>query len=297
MINDARPLFEGAATAMVTPFKSGNVDFDSMGKLIDRQIQAGISALIVCGTTGEAPTLSFEEWKACIEFSVRRVNGRIPVIAGSGSNCTQKAVELSKAAEHVGADGLLVVTPYYNKASSEGLVKHYSAISGNVNIPIILYNVPSRTGVDIPLDVYCKLSIDEKIVAVKEASGSVFSAKKIISECGDRLQVYSGNDDIVCEMMNVGALGCISVASNIIPEVMVDMCQKNLSNETNSAQNIMNEWTDLIKALFCEVNPIPVKYAMQVMGLCDGELRLPLCQPCEEVAKRIKKTLKDHCLI
>lgn len=297
MKKNERPLFTGIATALVTPFKNNKVDFEAMGRLIDRQIEGGVSAIVICGTTGEAPTLSFEEHRECIAFAAERVDGRIPVIAGSGSNSTQKAIELSVSAEDAGADALLVVTPYYNKASAEGLVRHYTAISEAVAIPLILYNVPSRTGVNIPMEVYKRLSYNEKIVAVKDASGDLSYAGRIVSTCGNGLYVYSGNDNITYEMMSLGAKGCISVASNIIPCEMSDICSDYFSNETLRAKISQDRWGELFDILFCEVNPIPLKYAMSLMGLCSEEMRLPLCEPDSLSAKKIKRTLRGYGFI
>ena len=261
-------LFKGIATALVTPFNiGGHIDFDVFGRLIDRQIAAGVSALVICGTTGEASTLSDSEKLKCIEFALLKADGRLPIIAGTGCNCTSRSVALSREASRLGCDGLLIVTPYYNKASPEGLVRHYTAIADAVNTPVILYNVPSRTGVDIPSDVYVRLSRHENIAAVKEASGSLSKAKTILKVCGGELKVYSGNDDLIYDMLEIGAAGAISVVSNIVPAETSKLCEDFFSGNIPEAKACQKSLDSLISALFCEVNPIPVKYAMELSQL------------------------------
>ena len=296
MASQNPPIFKGIATALVTPFKNGSIDFNSMAKLIDFQLENNVSAIVICGTTGEAPTLSEIEQSSLIEFAVKRVNGSIPVIAGSGSNCTKKAVDLSIRAENLGADALLIVTPYYNKASDEGLIRHYITIADSVSIPIILYNVPSRTGIDISPEVYETLSTHDHIIGLKEAGKNVNTIKKLKAKKVP-LQVFSGNDHGICNMLSLGALGCISVASNIIPREMIQICNYFFSGEIQKAFELESLMTPLFNELFCEVNPIPVKYAMKLMGLCDGEMRLPLCLPSEHSCKVIENSLKKFNLI
>lgn len=296
MSHNKAPIFKGISTALVTPFlDSGDVDFNSLAKLIDFQIENGIAALTVCGTTGEASTLNEKEQTAIVEFTVKRANGKIPVIAGSGSNCTSKAISLSKSAQSAGADALLIVTPYYNKASDEGLTRHYLAIADCVDIPMILYNVPSRTGIDIPVSVYRKLSTHENIVGLKEARGNTDSVKVLTAE-GVDLQIYSGNDRGLCDMLDVGALGCISVASNIVPKEMSKLCDLYFSGERSAAIDLECHLSPIFDVLFCEVNPIPVKYALSLMNKCKDTMRLPLCPPSSESADNIKKALKMYNL-
>ena len=291
------PIFKGIATALITPFlDNGDIDFDSLARLIDIQLESNVSALVVCGTTGEAPTLSAREQLSLIEFAVNRVNGRIPVIAGAGSNYTKKAIALSRNAEMVGADALLSVTPYYNKASNDGLILHYLSIANKINSPMILYNVPSRTGVDIPLDVYKVLARHKRIVALKEARGNTETADKLRAS-GTDLHLYSGNDLGLCDMLDTGALGCISVASNIIPKEMVQLCDLYFSGRKSEARELEKTLSPLFSALFCEVNPIPVKHALYTIGLCLPTMRLPLCPPSAFSAAAIDKAIKDLGLI
>ena len=292
-----RTIFKGCATALATPFCDGEVDYYTLGEMIERQIAGGVAALVICGTTGEASTLSVYEHLKCIEFAARYVNGRIPVIAGTGNNCTKKAIHISKKAAELGADALLIVTPYYNKASEEGLVSHFSAIADASEKPILLYNVPSRTGVNIPLSVYSKLADHENIIGVKEASGNLSAIASLISECGDRLDVYSGNDDQILPILSIGGLGVVSVVSNILPKETQEICGHYFSNDTALAKKAQLDLLELISALFCEVNPIPLKYALKLMGICEGDVRLPLCEPSEASKKKIESTLKKYNLI
>ena len=297
MKDHRKPIFKGCATALATPFRDGEVDYFTLGEMIERQISAGVSALVICGTTGEASTLSIYEHLKCIDFAVRLVDGRIPVIAGSGSNCTKKAMHISKNAAEVGADALLVVTPYYNKASDDGLIAHYESIADISGAPIILYNVPSRTGCSIPLSVYERLSHHENIVAVKEASGNLSAIASLIAECGDKLDIYSGNDDQILPILSLGGLGVISVASNIIPREIEEICRSYFSNDTALARKSQLKNMDIISALFCEINPIPLKYALMLMGICSCELRLPLCEPTDSSKEKIRSALQKHSLI
>lgn len=294
---DNLPIFKGIATALITPFKGNDIDFDTFGLLIDRQISAGISALVVCGTTGEASTLSTYEQLKCIEFAIERANGKVPIIGGTGSNCTKKAVELSKSASNLGCDALLIVTPYYNKTSPEGLIRHYSLIADSVSNPILLYNVPSRTGMNIPLFVYEKLSKHGNIMGVKEASGDISAVSSIRETCGKNFYIYSGNDDLILKTLQCGGCGAISVVSNIMPSETEDICKYYFSNDTKSAQISQDQLLDMIQVLFCEVNPIPIKCAMKLIGLCSGELRLPLCPASPSAREKIATTLKKYKLL
>ena len=272
------PVFTGACTALVTPFdQHGNINYDAFGRLIDAQIAGGVDAVCVCGTTGESATMSIREHIAAVEFCVKRVDHRVKVIAGAGSNDTSAAVYLSQHAQDSGADALLHVTPYYNKASQTGLIKHYEYIADRTDLPIILYNVPSRTGVSFTAETYRALSENPKINGIKEASGNFSLLAHTRCLCPDDFYIWSGNDDQVVPMMSLGAKGVISVACNIIPEVMVSMSHLCLDNEFKSASKLQIQYMDLIDALFCEVNPIPVKAAMNLMGMDAGSLRLPLC--------------------
>ena len=271
-------VFDGAATALVTPFKNGQVDYEAFGRLIDWQIAGGIDALVVCGTTGEGSTLTDEEHRECLRYSVERAAGRVPIIAGTGSNDTDYAVELSKYACDVGCDALLLVSPYYNKATPKGLVKSFLAVADATDKPIILYNVPSRTGVNIPLKVYKELAKHERIVATKEASGNLSVIAEIRAELGDSLAVYSGNDDQIVPIMSLGGRGVISVLSNVMPKETHDMCRFCLDGDYKSAADLQLRLLKLINSLFIEVNPIPAKTACGMMGLCSDEMRLPLCE-------------------
>ena len=270
-------VFTGAGVAIVTPMNAdGSINYDEFGRVIDFQINNGTDAIIVCGTTGESATMTDEEHVECIRYCIERVNKRVPVIAGTGSNDTKYAVDLSVEAEKLGADALLVVTPYYNKTSQRGLIAHFTAIADRVNIPIILYNVPSRTGVNIALDTYDVLANHKNIAAVKEASGNISAIAKIIEKCGDRLDVYSGNDDQIVPIMALGGKGVISVLSNVCPKETHDIAQLCLDNNVAEAAKLQIKYLDLCNSLFIDVNPIPVKEAMNLIGFKAGECRLPL---------------------
>ena len=290
-------IFKGAATALVTPFKDGKIDEEAFKNLIDFQIENEISAIVVCGTTGEASTMSVEEHLRCVEIAVNHTAGRVPVIAGSGSNCTKKSVYLSQKSCELGADGLLVITPYYNKATPDGLIKHFSAIADSVNKPIILYNVPSRTGVSIPLNVYKALANHENIAGVKEASGIFSEIAMLSASCGDKYAIYSGNDDQTLPILSLGGSGVISVVSNIIPREMSALCKLYFDGDCVSAQKKQLSLIELINVVFCEVNPIPIKYAMSLAKLCSGEIRLPLTAPTDGSKDRIFECLKKYELI
>ena len=291
-------IFTGAGVAIVTPMHDdGSVNYAALGELIEMQIAGGTDAIIICGTTGESSTLTDDEHRECIRYTIEKVNKRIPVIAGTGSNDTAYAIELSKDAEAMGADGLLVVTPYYNKTSQRGLVAHYTAIADAVNIPIILYNVPSRTGVNISLDTYKILAEHKNIAAAKEASGNISAIAKLIAECGDKLDVYSGNDDQIVPIMSVGGLGVISVLSNVMPKETHEMAMACIEGNYEKAREMQLKMLPLIHALFCEVNPIPVKTAMNLMGMNVGPLRRPMSPMEEANVERLKKAMKDLGLI
>ncbi len=269
-------VFSGAATAIVTPLNDKGIDFEQFGKMIDWQIEAGIDAIVVAGTTGEGSTLTDEEHKEAIKFCVEKVAGRVPVIAGTGSNDTAYAIELSKYACEVGADALLLVTPYYNKATQKGLIKSFLAVADVSTKPCILYNVPSRTGCNLLPETVAELAKHEKIVAIKEASGNISQIAKLISLCGDNIDVYSGNDDQIVPIMALGGKGVISVLSNVVPTETAEMCRYMLEGNTAKGAELQLKYIELIDALFCEVNPIPVKAACAAMGYCDNYLRLPL---------------------
>lgn len=273
------PVFTGSCTALITPFGPNNaIDYDAFGKLIDDQIAAGVDAVCVCGTTGESATMSIREHIAAVEYCVERVDHRVKVIAGTGSNDTTAAVYLTQHAQDCGADAALLVTPYYNKASQTGLIKHYEYIAERADIPMILYNVPSRTGITFTAETYKVLSENPKINGVKEASGNFSLLAHTRFLCPEDFYIWSGNDDQVVPMMALGAKGVISVASNIIPQVMVKMSHLCLENDFAAASKLQIQYMDLIDALFIEVNPIPIKAAMNLMGMKAGVLRLPLCE-------------------
>ena len=270
--------FTGSGVAIVTPFKNGQIDFDKLGELIEYHIANETDAIIVCGTTGESATMPDAEHISAVEYSVKKAAGRIPIIAGAGSNDTHHGVQLSIAMEKVGADALLSVTPYYNKASQKGLIKHYTAIAEAVNIPIILYNVPSRTGVNIQPETLLKLSELDNIVGVKEAGGNISQVAKIAALCGDKVAIYSGDDDMIVPVMSLGGVGVISVVANILPKETHDITARFFEGDIKGARELQLKMYDLIKALFIEVNPIPVKTAMNILGFDVGELRMPLCE-------------------
>ena len=270
------PIFTGMATALITPTTEKGIDYEAFGKLIDWQIEEGIDGLVICGTTGESSTLSDEDHKAAIKFAVERAAGRVPIIAGTGSNDTDYAIQLTKYACEVGVDGVLVVTPYYNKATQNGLIEIFTKIADAATAPVILYNVPSRTGVNIEPKTLAALSKHPNINAVKAASGDISKIAETFALCGDNLNVYSGNDDQVIPIMSLGGLGCISVLSNLLPKESHEMCQKFFEGDIKGAAEMQIKYIPLVSALFSEVNPIPVKAAMAKMGFCEDYLRLPL---------------------
>lgn len=292
-----KTVFEGAAVALVTPFKNGAVDFESLGNLIEFQINNKTDALVICGTTGEGSTLTDEEHRACIKYAVEKCAGRVPVIAGTGSNDTNYAIDLSKYACDVGSDAVLLVSPYYNKATPKGLIKSFSAIADSINKPVILYNVPSRTGCNISLPVYKELAKHENIVAVKEASGNISAIAEIAAQVGDSLTIYSGNDDQIVPILSLGGKGVISVLSNIMPKETHDICELYLNGNVKESAKLQLSVLELINSLFCEVNPIPVKTACALMGMCSDEMRLPLCEMEEKTKARLVAAMKKHNLI
>ena len=291
-------IFTGAGVAIITPMNDdGSINYEGFAENIEYQINNGTDAIIVCGTTGEASTMTDEEHIECIRFTVEKTKGRVPVIAGTGSNDTKYAVELSKIAQEKGADGLLLVTPYYNRASQKGLIAHFGAISKAVDIPIILYYIPGRTGVSIEIDTYKRLAEFKNIVAVKEASGNISYTSKLISQCGDTLDVYSGNDDIIVPMMSIGSKGVISVLSNIMPKETHEMTKLCLENNIKAAAELQMKYLGLINNLFIEVNPIPVKEAMNMMGMAAGPCRLPLCEMTDVHKENLKASLSKFGLV
>lgn len=291
-------IFEGAATALVTPMnQDGSVNYKVLEDLVEEQINEGIDALVICGTTGESSTLDHQEHVKVIEVAVKKANKRVPIIAGTGSNDTNYAVKLCNDADKVGADAFLMVTPYYNKTSQHGLVAHYTYIADRVNKPIILYNVPSRTGVNIKPETYKALSKHQNIVAIKEANGDIESIKKTIELCGDDLAVYSGNDDQIIDIVSLGGKGVISVLSNIVPNDTHLIVKKYLDNDTKGAKELADKYAKLVHDLFIDVNPVPVKEAMNLMGKNCGPLRLPLVPMLEETKAELISSLKELELI
>lgn len=289
-----KPIFTGAGVAIITPFTSdGKVNYPALKEILEYQIANSTDCIVICGTTGESATLSHEEHTEVIKYAVDVVAGRIPVVAGTGSNDTAYALNLSNEAEKAGVDGLLMVTPYYNKASQEGLIKHFTYVADRVSTPIILYNVPSRTGCEIKPETYAELSKHKNIYAAKEATGNLSSIAKTISLCSDDFAVYSGNDDQITPIMSLGGKGVISVLSNVAPQVAHDITQLCFDNRYPEAAKLQLQYHDLIDALFCEVNPIPVKKAMELLGWKVGGLRLPLVEPSEEHIAYIKRELEN----
>ena len=285
-------IFKGCGTAIITPFTEDGVNFEEFGKMIEFQIENGADSIIVCGTTGEASTMTLEERKETIKFAVEKVNKRIPIIAGTGGNCTKNVIEMTQYAESVGVDGALVVTPYYNKTTQAGLIEHYKVVAASTKLPIILYSVPGRTGVNITPETCKELSKIENIVAIKEASGNLSQIAEIANLCGDELNIYSGNDDQITPILAVGGIGVISVLSNILPEHTHDIVDSFLNGNVELAKDEQLSVLPLVKALFCEVNPIPVKAAMNMLGYNAGKPRLPLVEMSEKGKERLEKELK-----
>lgn len=291
------PIFRGVATAIITPTNANGVDYEAFGRLIDWQIEEGINAIVVCGTTGENPTLSDAEHKECIRFCVERVNRRIPVIAGTGSNDTAHAIEMTKYACSVGADAILVVTPYYNKATQKGLVAMYNAIADASTVPMIVYNVPSRTGVSIEPATYVELAKHPRIAAIKEANGDISKIAKTAQLLNGAMDIYSGNDDQIVPIMSLGGIGVISVLSNVAPRKTVEICDRWFAGDVQGACALQLELLPLINALFSEVNPIPVKAGMAAMGFCENYLRLPLTPMSEAKWEGLKACMIEQGLI
>ncbi|MBR6741483.1 MAG: 4-hydroxy-tetrahydrodipicolinate synthase [Clostridia bacterium] len=281
-----KTVFEGIATALITPITEQGVDYEAFGKLIDWQINEGVNALVVAGTTGEASTFGDDEHREVIDFAVKYVNGRVPVIAGTGSNDTNYALDLTRCACESGADAVLVVTPYYNKATQKGLVKMFTAIADASTVPVILYDVPSRTGVAIAPETVAVLAEHPNIVALKAASGDISKIAKTAQLCGDKIDIYSGNDDQIIPVMSIGGKGCISVLSNLLPRETVKMSETFFSGDVKAAAKMQLDFIPLVDALFSEVNPIPVKAAMAKMGFCEDYLRLPLT-PMEDNTRAV----------
>lgn len=283
-------IFTGAATALVTPITENGIDYDAFGRLIDWQIDSGIDALVICGTTGEGSTLTDEEHREAIRFSVERANKRVPIIAGTGSNDTDYAIDLTRYSTQAGADAMLVVTPYYNKATQKGLVKMYEVIANATDKPIILYNVPSRTGVNIEPKTYLELSEIDNVCAIKEANGNISKIVETAALVGDKLDIYSGNDDQIVPIMSVGGKGVISVLSNLLPAQTSEICKSFMRGDIKKSMQMKSQYLPLINALFSEVNPIPVKAAMSAMGFCEDYLRLPLT-PMEDKNREVLLSL------
>lgn len=292
-------IFEGAGVAIITPFKENKeIDFDGLGKLIDFQIENGTDSIIICGTTGEASTMSHEEHLSCIEYCVNKVNHRVPVVAGTGSNCTETAIYLTKEAYKYGADASLVVTPYYNKATQKGLIEHFTAIAKCADMPMIMYNVPGRTGCNILPKTAAKLAKDvDNIVAIKEATGNISQVAELASITEGMLDIYSGNDDQIVPLLSLGGKGVISVLSNILPRETHDIVVKYLAGDVKESCKLQLKYIELINLLFCEVNPIPIKKAVELMGLPAGELRSPLTHMEAENALKLEAEMKKLGII
>lgn len=292
-----KTLFTGSCVAIVTPMNEHGVDFESFGKLLEFHMEHHTDAVVVCGTTGESSTMPDAEHLSCIEFAVKKINHRIPVIAGTGSNDTPHAIYLSQSAEKLGADGLLLVTPYYNKTTQKGLVKHFNAIADSVSIPCILYNVPSRTGVNIAPETVLELSKHPNIVGIKEASGNISFTAKIAATCPDDFAIYSGNDDMIVPILSLGGKGVISVLANVLPQETHDMVDFYLKGEVAKSTALQLKYLDLINSLFIEVNPIPVKTALNLLGMNAGVLRMPLCEMEDKNLAVLKRSLENAGLL
>lgn len=294
----SQPIFTGAGVAIVTPMNpDGSINYELLGQLIDWQIENKTDAIVICGTTGESATMTDEEHIKAIDFAVKRTNKRVPVVAGAGSNDTHYAVELSKEAKNLGADALLHVTPYYNKTSQRGLVAHFEAVADATDLPIILYNVPSRTGMNITPDTYKILSQHKNIVATKEASGNISHIAEVKAACDDMLDIYSGNDDQIVPIMSLGGIGVISVLSNIMPRQTHDICELFFSGKISESAMLQLDLLPLINSLFMDVNPVPVKEALQLMGCPVGECRLPLLKMEEKQIAKLKDVMSGCGLL
>lgn len=290
-------VFKGAAVAIATPFTETGINYEELKKLIEFHIANNTDAIVIAGTSGEASTMSDDEHKEVIKFTAEQVNGRVPVIAGTGSNDTAYSVQLSQFAEKAGVDAVLSVTPYYNKCTQNGLIKHFTQIADSINIPIILYNVPSRTGVNIKPETYAELAKHPQIAAVKEANGDISSILKTRALCGDSLAVYSGNDDQIIPILSLGGQGVISVLSNVAPKITHDMCELYFNGSVSEAAQLQIDYEDLISALFAEVNPIPVKAALRIMGYNMGNMRMPLTELEPAHSAKLKELMKKHNII
>ena len=292
-------IFKGAGVAIATPMKENlEVNYDKLDEMLEEQIAGGTDAIVICGTTGESATMTEEEHAATIRFAIERVNHRIPVIAGTGSNCTRTAIQLSKEAQEDGADGLLLVTPYYNKATQKGLIQHYTAVAKSVDLPIIMYNVPGRTGCNIQPETAAKLAKDiDNIVAIKAATGNLAQESKTMALAEGRLDMYSGEDGLIVPLMSIGAKGVISVLSNVAPKQTHDICATFAAGDVAKAAQLQFKALELVDALFCEVNPIPVKHALNLMGWDMGPLRSPLCEMEEANLERLKKAMVNYGIL
>lgn len=291
-------IFTGAGVALITPMNAdGSVNWDKLGELIEYHIEKETDCLIICGTTGESATLTDDEHLKCIYYAVSKSAGRIPVVAGASSNDTSYAMMLAKESKQAGADGILCVTPYYNKASQRGLIRHYNMIADTTDLPMILYNVPSRTGCNILPETYFELSKHPNIVATKEANGDIISVAKTRALCGDALDIYSGDDDQIVPILSLGGIGVISVLSNILPKETHDICRLYFEGKVKESSDLQISMIGMVGALFCDVNPIPVKAAMNMMGWNVGECRMPLCETSPENLARIENQLRLHGLV
>ncbi|KEH98087.1 4-hydroxy-tetrahydrodipicolinate synthase [Clostridium massiliodielmoense] len=287
-------LFKGSGVALITPFKDGKVNFKKLEEILNWHVECGTDAIVICGTTGEASTMTEDERKETIKFTVDTINNRIPVIAGTGSNNTKAAIAMSKWAESIGVDGVLVITPYYNKTTPKGIFEHFKAINDTINIPIILYNVPSRTGLNITPKTLLKLCDLKNIVAIKEASGDFSQLVAMKALCRDKIDLYSGNDDQIVPLLSLGGVGVISVAANIYPKEIHNMCNLYMHGKTNEALKMQLDMLDVINSMFIETNPIPIKTAMNLKGMDVGPLRLPLCDMEENNLAILKKSLENY---
>jgi len=296
--NRGNKMFYGSMVAIVTPFKNGNVDESALRELVEFQIENGTDAIVPCGTTGESATLTYDEHQKVIEICIDATNKRAKVIAGTGSNCTREAIEITRHAKDAGADGVLLISPYYNKPTQEGLFKHYEAIANSVNIPIVLYNVPSRTSVNMLPETVARLAEFNNIVAVKEASGDIVQIMKIINLCGDKIDVLSGDDAMFFPILCVGGKGVISVSANIVPQKIAAVYDSYVNGDYNAARMMSDELLKLNNAMFIETNPAPVKKALSLMGkISSDEVKLPLCQMSEAGTDKLKAILSEYKLI
>ncbi len=290
-------MFSGSIVALVTPFKEGKIDWESLEGLVEFHIKNGTHGIVPCGTTGESATLSHQEHDDVIKAVVKSVNKRLPVIAGTGSNSTQEAIELTRGAEKAGADGALLISPYYNRPTQEGIYQHYKKVAASVGIPLIVYNIPARTGSKIEPETLARLSEIENIAGVKEATGSVDQAIDVIRLCGDRLAVYSGEDSLTFSLMALGGKGVISTVANIVPKEMSDLAEACLQGDWEKGRKLQLKLVPLIRAVFIETNPIPIKTALSLMGKCGGDLRLPLTPMADGNLKKLRQVMTDFGLI